>query len=209
MAVALDPLEPGLRRPVLARGDDRARRGQPAVGAGTDAHIIAVAPSCEIVAAGLPRPGVVGHLVGGKAGGGQHLLGCLVERRRRVRPGQRQLAASVAGVEGGAGLDGELIGREVAACMGEGAPQLVPPVGEALAGPGIDQVEGEAREYARRHRHRRQRLARRMAAAEEPERGVVQGLHAEAHPVDPGLAIGFQPRRLDRGGVGLECDFEI
>ena len=66
MALGLDLLEPSLGRAMLAGGTALAVQGQPAMGAGADAHVVAALPIDEIVPASGARPGVVGDLIGGQ-----------------------------------------------------------------------------------------------------------------------------------------------
>ena len=65
MAGGLDLVEPGLGRAMLAGGIALAVEGQPAMGAGTDADVVAALPIDQIVAAFGARPRMVGDLVGG------------------------------------------------------------------------------------------------------------------------------------------------
>ena len=110
-----------------------ARAAAPAVRAGADAGIGAVAPVSEIVAALLAGPGVVGDFVGGQAGGRRSSPGS-ARRARRRRPGSAGTSSPLRGHRGEAraGLDGQLVEREVAGAEGERAAELGPPRRSAL-----------------------------------------------------------------------------
>ena len=137
-----------------------AAAGQPAVRAWADAGIVAIAPVDEVVPALGAGAGVVGDLVGRRG------------RRRRRSPGSRgtcrrrasgvgqaaQPAARGKVAEAGAGLDRELVEREVVDGQRERAAELGSPVGEGLALAGVDQVEADPRED-RRGRPRRRATA--------------------------------------------------
>src|SRR6185437_11337716 len=109
-----------------------------AVRAGADAEIILIAPIDEVVPAFLPRPRVIGDLVGRQAGGGEGLLRCFVKRALRLVIRQTEIAARESRRESRAGLDGELIKREMVARHGQRGGELVAPRGERLARPRID-----------------------------------------------------------------------
>ena len=67
-----------------------------------------------------------------------------------------------------------------------------------LAGPRIDQVEGQPREDFARQADGVQRLVDIVQPAEESQIGIVQRLHAERHAVDAGGAIAAKALGLDR-----------
>jgi len=87
--------------------------------------------------------------------------------------------------------------------------QFGAPAGDRLPRPRIDQVEREPVEQPRRQPDRGQRLRRRVAAAEKRQRGVVQRLHAQRHPVDPGGPEAREPAGLGGGRVGLQRDLDV
>src|SRR5581483_7862183 len=111
MPVAFDRLQPRLGRPMLPRGELAAVYGDAAVGARAGADIIAIAPIGAVVAGFVTRPRMVGDLVGGHVGFGQSRGGPFEELRLVLFRRQGEIAAGVALLEGGAGLDGELIER--------------------------------------------------------------------------------------------------
>src|SRR3546814_11593738 len=88
------------------------------------------------MAAGATGPGMVGDLVGRQAGRVQHLLRRFVERSCAALVRQDDLAPCMAGVEGGAALDGELVERQVVAGAVERPAELVAPGHRRLPGPG-------------------------------------------------------------------------
>jgi hypothetical protein len=114
------------------------------------------------------------------------------------------LACGVEALEPGAGLDGELVEREVLHRMADRLLQLRAPGLRRLAGAGVDEIEGMALEDGGRDPHRRQGLLDRMHPPQAPQVGIVERLHAERDPVDPRLAIAAKPPGLDAGRVGLE-----
>ena len=75
-----------------AGGQLVAVQSQPAMRAGPDADIVAVAPVHEVVTRLLPGPGVVADLVGRQAGTLQHLLGQFVEVGLQIRVERLQRA---------------------------------------------------------------------------------------------------------------------
>ena len=89
------------------------------------------------------------------------------------------------------------------------AGKLGAPVGDALARPGIDEIEGEALEDRAGERHRRHRFGAGVRAPERLQIGVVQGLHAERDAVHAGRAIAEKALRLDAGRIGFERDLGV
>ena len=81
---------------------------------------------------------------------------------------------------------------------------------ERLAGPRIDQVEGEPREdVARASSTARRASATSWRRPSALQRGVVERLHAERDAVDAGGAIAAEALRLDAAGIGLQRDLGI
>ena len=173
MAGALDRLEPGFGRAVLARGDFFrapavvAGQGESAVGAGPDADVVAVAPVGQVVPAFGAGARVVGDLVGRQAGRGQQVPRGLEDRHALVLSGQDQLAAPPGAVEGRARLDGQLIDREVLRRLAQRPAKLGAPGGRALPGPRGNQVEGPAREERPRDLEGGKRLGGAVLAPEK------------------------------------------
>ena len=126
--LGFDGSQPALGHPLRAGRHPSRAQGQPAVSAGTDADIVAVAPVDEVVTALLARPGVVADLVGGQPGVAEQLAGS-------ARTGSACSSSSSGtswpcldhGVEARAGLDGELVERQMAIGDGQRPAQLVPP----------------------------------------------------------------------------------
>ena len=86
---------------------------QPAMRAGADAGIFAVAPIDEVVPAFRAGPGVVGDLVGRQAVLRRRSpASCRTARAPRRRPARRACRL-VQALEHGAGLDGELVERQM------------------------------------------------------------------------------------------------
>src|SRR5262249_7494388 len=94
---------------------------EPSMRAGPDAGPFVSAPIDEIGPALGAGPRVIGNLVRRQAGGGAALLRRVVERAAGVVVRRRDLAGAMQREERRAGLDGELIEREVLGRFGDGA----------------------------------------------------------------------------------------
>src|SRR5580693_10593176 len=101
--------------------------------------------------------------------------------------------------EARAALNGELIEREVLAGEAEGPFQFGRPGVDRLARPGIDEVEGIAREMPAGRLKGGDRLVGGMFAAEEAERRSVERLHAQRHAIDAGLGQRGKAAGFDGG----------
>ena len=112
------------------------------MGAGADPGVVAVAPVDQVVAAVLAGPRVVGDLVGGRPAAASASPVASIQRGRRVLVGQCERALGVQAEERRAGLDGELVEREMAEPFRREPVELGAPGGDGLPGPGVDQVEG-------------------------------------------------------------------
>ena len=106
-------------------------------------------------------------------------------------------------------LDGELIEREMLACLRERALELRRPHRGRLARARIDQVERGAIEALARDLNRIERLLHAVHPPELLERGIVERLHPERHAVHPCGAIAAKARRLDAGRIGLERHLDV
>jgi hypothetical protein len=209
VAVGLDAHQPGLR---ALFGRDRVPDAvdiEPSMRARADAGIFLAAPVDEIMFAFRASPRVIGDLVGRQAVAAAYFLGDVIERacERFVR--SLEFAGGVQAEERRALFDRELIERQMFRGLRDRVLQFGGPHFRRLVGPGIDQVERIAVEDLARDRHRIERFARGMQASQRLQRGVVQRLHAERHPVDAGGAIAGKARGLDAGRVGLQRDFDI
>ena len=103
-------------------------------------------------------------------------------------------------------LDGELVERQMLACEVERLAEFGAPRVDALAGSGINQIEGEALERATRDVDRRAGFLRRMQAAERAQLRIVERLHAERDTIDAGRAIAAKTSGLDARRIGFESD---
>ena len=83
------------------------------------------------------------------------------------------------------------------------------PVGFALAGAGVDEVETDPIEHRLRGGERGQPFGDVMRAAEEMQCLILQRLQAERDAVDPGGGQIGKARGLYRIGVGLQRDLDI
>ncbi len=137
---------------------------------------------------------MVGDLVGVEAGALQHVLGGLEEGRRQVRVGRRPAAAADRPVERRAGLDGQLVGRDVLGAQRQRLAELGAPGARRLAGTGVDQVDRQAREDAAPRSRRR--------GAPRRRRGCGRGRPAPHRPATapPATAGSRRPRRRRRSG---------
>src|SRR5262249_56754291 len=100
--------------------------------------------------------------------------------------------------EGGAGLDRQLIKREVRAGESQRFVEFVFPGGGALPGAGIYQVEGGAREDVASERDCGNRLVAIVTAAEKPQRRRIERLHTERQAIHPGRGKPRKALRLRR-----------
>src|SRR5687768_6733201 len=145
-----------------------------------DAGIIAVAPVCEVVAALLAWPGVIGDFIGGQSGRSRQFLCQLEHVRRRIRVQRLELVPGDHGSEARARLDGQLVEGQMAGAETECAPEHRLPFLDPLTGKGVDQVEADAFEVALRRVEGCKALARAVGTAEEGEGAVVEALEAKA-----------------------------
>ena len=86
--------------------------------------------------------------------------------------------------------------------------QLRLPIGQRLAGAGIDQVEADPAKLLLCRLQRAQRLVYAVRAAKKAQRLVIERLDAQRGAIDPGGSQIGKARRLDRGGVGLQRDLD-
>ncbi len=106
-----------------------------------------------------------------------------------------------------AGLGRELVGRDVRGPQHQGLPHGLLPAIERLPGHPVHEVQREVLHAERLDGLHG--LPRRVAPAEGPQFGVIEGLHAHAYPVDteglqrPGLSL------VDGVGVRLHRDLGI
>ena len=192
-----------LRHPAVSRH-------QPTMGPGADAGIFAIAPIDQIVPAFGAGAGMVRDLVDRQALPCRDLLRDLVELGARIGIGQGELAGPVELVESRAGLDRQLVEREMLGRMADRELELGAPERRRLLGrAGIDQVEGVALEIFPGDRDRIQRFLRRVHPAERFEVGIVQRLHAERDAVHPGRPEIAEAAGLDAGRIGLERDLAM
>src|ERR1700761_753598 len=105
---------------------------------GPDPDIILIAPISEIVPAFGAQSGVVGDLVSRHAGGSEMLLGRFVESRGGFVIERIKNAAARQCRKSGAGLDGQLIKREVIAGQLQRFVEFAAPRGNCLAGASVD-----------------------------------------------------------------------
>ena len=80
---------------------------------------------------------------------------------------------------------------------------------DRLARPGIDQVEGIAREMPAGRFKRGDRLVGGMLPAEEAERRRIERLHPQRHAIDAGFGQCGKAAGFDRGRIGFEGDLDV
>src|SRR5439155_8136175 len=146
-------------------------------------------------------PGMVGNLVRRQAGGRKTKLRRLEQRRPGLLVRGKNLAAGGAVAKGGAGLDRQLIEREMLAGEVQRLVELGLPRRDALARAGVDQVERGAREAGAGETDCRDRLIAIVPAAKEAERLRIERLDPERQPVDAGGGKTGEARSLGRIGV--------
>ncbi len=103
----------------------------------------------------------------------------------------------------------ELIDREVVAGEGDRVLQFAPPGRRRLARAGVDQIERDTRQVAGGKGERRRGFGGGMAATEEGEGVVVEGLNAEGEAIDAGQTITGEAFGFGRGRVGFEGDLDV
>src|SRR5579872_320270 len=209
MTALFDGNEPAPGIADLARGKLLAPERQPAMRPRPDPKIIAITPVGKIMTAGTAGAGMVRDLVSDKTRLAQEALGGLVKRPREILVGKDEFASGMERGKARAGLDGELIDREMIAGQGQRLFELRLPLRERLARPRINEIEGKTREKPLRERECRERIAHIMAPPEEAERLLLERLHPERETIDPGRAKCLEPLPLERGRVGFERHFEI
>ena len=127
--------------------------------------------------------------------------------------GEDDLSLLAERCEGGVRLDGELVAGEVVRMEGESRPQCVQPDGKGIsgrAGKAVDEIDAEIVEArVTGHSDRFQRLPGLMAAAQEGERLVVEGLAADVQTVHAGAAQRREESCGDVAGVDLDGDLGI
>ena len=193
------------RRPPAERS--RSRAGE-RVGGGAEPEVRRVVPVLAVVARLVVAAArEVGDLVRGVARVREEAVRDLEESGLLALGHLGQLAALRGDAEARARVDRELIAGDVARLERDGRRQLAPPRLRRLAGQAEDEVDGDGVEACGlRGLDRGPRLLRAVAAAEEAERVVGEGLHAEgegAHPEAPPGGAGVGRHVL---GVGLEED---
>ena len=180
------------------------------MGAGADAQIIPAPPVDQVVPALGAVGGMVRHFIGRHAVGLADLLRHVVEVGGEILVGQvSQAAGGVAGAEGGAGFDGQLVERQVVDRHRQGLGQLAAPAGDVLTLAGIDQVEADPGECFTCNIEGAARLRGAVQSPQAPQRSIIKRLYSHGNPVHPASAEGAEPARLDRGRVGLKGDLEI
>ena len=126
--------------------------------AGADAEIILVAPIGEVVPALGAGAGVVGDFVGREAGPSEAVLRRLEKLGGEVVVGHGDVAVRRPRRELRAGLDRQLVERQMRPGEGQRLVELRRPGVERLVGPRVDQVERNAREMGAGEGDRRQGL---------------------------------------------------
>ena len=210
MAVAGDGFDPVFRLAMaLGRMGDAMGIITPAMGAGTDPGIIAIAPIGEVVAAFLPRPGVIARFISRQSRSDGQRLRQIVEVGGMIGVGGDKAALPGQRLEPGARLDRQLVEREMIGAEGQRPTQLLFPCGGALAGQRVDEVEAHPAEMALGHLYRPRCLALVMGAAEEMQRFFLQRLHTQRHTVDPGAGKLGEAVHLHAVRVCLQRDLDF
>src|SRR6516225_2056195 len=140
----------------------------------TDPDIVLIAPIGEVVPAFGAWPGVIGDLVSRQPVSGEAVLRHLEQYDRDFLLGQHEFAEPHRGGEGGAGLDRQLVEREVLASESQRFVELALPGRDALARAGIDQIEREARKDLARMLDRGDCLVTAVAPAQQAQRRWIE-----------------------------------
>src|SRR3569833_3647992 len=154
-----------------------------AVRAGSDAPPVAAGPVEQVVAAaGLLARGPVGDLVPAEPVSAERGVGGEVAVGHRVVVGRGQLTAAYARGQAGAVLDDERVRGDVVGPGGDGGVEAGLPVGVALAGRAVDQVEVDVVEAGLpRPGDALLRPAGRVRAVEHGQDVLAGALHPERH----------------------------
>ena len=204
-----DRVLPAFRQTDGGGGGAPAVQSEASMRARADAGIIAIAPIDQIVPAFRTGPGMIGNLIGGQTGGLGHFLRRLVEISRQVIIRNHQRTGLVQQRERRFRFDGQLIERQMIGAERQRLAQFIAPLCIALAGTGIDQVQGDAVENAHRHFQRRFCFIGIVQPAQHFQIGIVQRLHAQRHPIDPGAAVIRKARGVGAGGIGFQGDLHV
>ena len=130
---------------------------------------------------------------------------------RQIIVGQVETAAGLAAREHRAGLDDQVVDREVGRPFGDRPAQLLAPVVEGLGRQGLDQIEAPAAQAAVSAGSAQpvaglEQIGSPMPPAEGGQHGVIEALPPQAHPVDAGGQITRQPRLIEAGRIHLQAD---
>src|SRR5262249_59920805 len=105
------------------------------------------------------------------------------------------------------GIERETVRRQVIGLPVEHAGEATAPATEVEAGQPVHQVDADVSEAGLPSRHEgRARATSVVESAEDGQDGVVERLHAEAHPVDAGGPIGGELGARDAFRVALHGD---
>ncbi len=181
--------------------------GQPAMGAGTDTHIITIGPVGHVMPAFLAPGGMIRRLVGRQTRRSADVLRHIIHVSRNLFRRQDKFSPAIFVVKGCALLHGQLIQRQMIGRQIEGFPKLFFPVGTDLSHAGIDQIKAVTAEIFLRQGNGVFRFLHTMFPAKRLQVILPERLYTEGHPVDPGRRKIPELFSLHTGRVGFQSDF--
>ena len=111
--------------------------------------------------------------------------------------------------EARAGLDRQLVEGEMLGAERQGLVQACRPARFVVAGKRVDQIEADSVHCRLRGIKGSQSFGRRVGAAQEGERFIVEALQAETDPIDPGAGKIGETGGLGAVGIGFQGDFDV
>jgi len=189
--------------PGAVRGGRPARLARP--GADTKAEHGPALPIATVVARLADGRRVARDLVAREPGCFEARTGPLVEVGHAVVGGWRHAALADGTAKGGAGLEGQAVGRDVFRAEIDDGVEVGFEGGVALVGNAEDQVEGDPFEPGRAGcGEGGVALFGPVGAAEPAQHQVVEGLDADREAIDSGAAEARQPLAFDGARIDLE-----
>ena len=196
-------IKAGLAKPHLAHHP--VRKAEFAVGASTQAQVVAKLPIVQVVPAAVPVARIGRHLVTVQAGGAgqvgdqvQHVTGAvLIGQRGRVLG------------KDGVGLDRQVIQRQVRWRQSQRGAQVSGQVRQRLPRQRIHQVQVEGVKRLGRLFYRRQCLGPVMHPAQRAQKTIVETLHSDRQSRHASGAKGAKAVPLKGTGVGFQGDLAV
>ena len=209
MTICVNGVEPTCRAAPGGGAGPVCSVADPAMGPGADPDPVLGLPVDHIVPAFRAWPRMVRNLVGRKPGSAHQPVCLCIHVGGETVVSRQDVAPPRAAMEPCPRLDGQLVERHVVQPEIERHLQFPGPVGQLLALPCIDQVDGQPVECLPRGAKRGKRLSGGMFASQKGQRLVTKGLHAERQPVHPGRAEPGEGLGFGGCGICLGGDLDI